>query len=78
HYSGNLILVLFTNRPKIFRVETLIERLTRLFPNLVSIVQNINYQNTNAIFGKEFRLLHGSETIADNMLGNEFEIYAPS
>lgn len=78
HYSGQLMLVLVTTRPKIFRIETLIERLTSQFPNLVSIVQNINDQNTNAIFGQEFRLLHGSETIADTMLGNEFEISAPS
>lgn len=78
HYSGQLMLILVTTRPKIFRVETLIERLTSQFPNLVSIIQNINDQNTNAIFGQEFRLLHGSETIVDMMLGNEFEISAPS
>ncbi|HEP1819699.1 TPA: 23S rRNA (uracil(1939)-C(5))-methyltransferase RlmD [Streptococcus suis] len=78
HYSGQLMLILVTTRPKIFRVETLIERLTSQFPSLVSIIQNINDQNTNAIFGQEFRLLHGSETIVDTMLGNEFEISAPS
>lgn len=78
HYSGQLMLILVTTRPKIFRVETLIERLTSQFTNLVSIIQNINDQNTNAIFGQEFRLLHGSETIVDTMLGNEFEISAPS
>lgn len=78
HYSGQLMLILVTTRPKIFRVETLIERLISQFPNLVSIIQNINDQNTNAILGKEFRLLHGSETIVDTMLGNEFEISAPS
>lgn len=78
HYSGQLMLILVTTRPKIFRVETLIERLTTVFPKLVSIIQNINDQNTNAILGKEFRLLHGSETIVDTMLGNEFEISAPS
>ncbi|NQI34945.1 23S rRNA (uracil(1939)-C(5))-methyltransferase RlmD [Streptococcus suis] len=78
HYTGQMMLVLVTTRPKIFRVETLIERLTEAFPNLVSIIQNINDQNTNAIFGQEFRLLHGSETIVDRMLDNEFEISAPS
>ncbi|MBO4108445.1 23S rRNA (uracil(1939)-C(5))-methyltransferase RlmD [Streptococcus suis] len=78
HYSGQLMLVLVTTRPKIFRVETLVERLTTAFPNLVSIIQNINDQNTNAILGKEFRLLHGLKTIVDTMLGNEFEISAPS
>ncbi|HFI2662924.1 TPA: 23S rRNA (uracil(1939)-C(5))-methyltransferase RlmD [Streptococcus suis] len=78
HYTGQMMLVLVTTRPKIFRVETLIERLTEAFPNLISIIQNINDQNTNAIFGQEFRLLHGSEKIVDRMLGNEFEISAPS
>ncbi|HEM3625032.1 TPA: 23S rRNA (uracil(1939)-C(5))-methyltransferase RlmD [Streptococcus suis] len=78
HYSGQLMLIIVTTRPKIFRIETLIERLTSQFPNLVSVIQNINDQNTNAIFGQEFRLLFGSETIVDEMLGNEFEISAPS
>ena len=78
HYSGQLMLIIVTTRPKIFRIETLIERLTSQFPNLVSVIQNINDQNTNAIFGQDFRLLYGSETIVDTMLGNEFEISAPS
>ncbi len=78
HYSGQLMLILVTTRPKIFRIETLIERLTSQFPNLVSVIQNINDQHTNAIFGHEFRLLHGTETLVDTMLGNEFEISAPS
>lgn len=78
HYSGQLMLILVTTRPKIFRVDSLVERLTVAFPNLVSILQNINDQPTNAILGKEFRLLYGQETIVDTMLGNEFEISAPS
>lgn len=78
HYSGQLMLIIVITRPKIFRIETLIERLTSQFPNLVSVIQNINDQNTNAIFGQDFRLLYGSETIVDTMLGNEFEISAPS
>ncbi|TAA14447.1 23S rRNA (uracil(1939)-C(5))-methyltransferase RlmD [Streptococcus parasuis] len=78
HYSGQLMLIIVTTRPKIFRIETLVERLTSQFPNLVSVIQNINDQNTNAIFGQDFRLLYGSETIVDTMLGNEFEISAPS
>ncbi len=69
HYSGQLMLIIVTTRPKIFRIETLIERLTSQFPNLVSVIQNINDQNTNAIFGQDFRLLYGSETIVDTDVG---------
>ena len=78
HYTGEMMLVLVTTRPKIFRVEQLIEQLTTEFPNLVSVIQNINDQKTNAILGQEFRLLYGKETITDQMLGNNFEISAQS
>lgn len=78
HYTGQMMLVLVTTRPKVFRIEVLVDQLTKEFPNLVSILQNINDQQTNAILGKEFRLLYGTETIVDQMLGNEFEISAQS
>ena len=78
HYSGQLMLILVTTRPKLFHIDVLIQRLIEAFPSLVSIIQNINDQNTNTIFGKEFRLLYGSDTIVDSMLGNEFAISAPS
>lgn len=78
HYTGEMMLVLVTTRPKIFRVEQLIEQLTKEFPNLVSVIQNMNDRKTNAIFGPDFRLLYGKETITDQMLGNNFEISAQS
>lgn len=78
HYTGELMLVLVTTRPKIFRIEQLIDQLTKDFPNLVSIIQNINDQKTNVILGKEFRTLYGKDTISDQMLGNRYEISAQS
>ncbi|MFC3928492.1 23S rRNA (uracil(1939)-C(5))-methyltransferase RlmD [Streptococcus caprae] len=78
HYTGQMMLVLVTTRPKIFRVEQLIAQVTEAFPAVVSILQNINDQNTNAIFGSEFRTLYGQDTITDTMLGNSYEISAQS
>lgn len=78
HQTGEMMLVLVTTRPKIFRIEQLIEQLVATFPDLVSIIQNINDQNTNAIFGQEFRTLYGKDTITDTMLGNTYEISAQS
>ena len=78
HYSGQLMLVFVTTRPKIFRIDQIIAKITEAFPNVVSIIQNINDKNTNAIFGKEFRTLYGQDTITDNMLGNDYEISAQS
>ena len=63
HYSGEIMVILVTSRPKIFRVEQLIERLTEAFPAIKSIMQNINDQPGNAIFGREFRTLYGQDFI---------------
>lgn len=41
-------------------------------------MQNINDQNTNAIFGKEWRTLYGQDYITDQMLGNDFQIAGPA
>lgn len=78
HYSGQMMLVFVTTRPKIFRIDQIIAKITETFPNVVSIIQNINDKNTNAIFGKEFRTLYGQDTITDRMLGNDYEISAQS
>ena len=78
HYSGQIMVILVTTRPKIFKIDQLIELLLVQFPAIVSVMQNINDQNTNAIFGKEFRILYGQDFITDRMLGQEFEIAAPA
>ena len=78
HYSGEIMVILVTTRSKIFRVEQLIERLVEAFPAIESIMQNINDQNTNTIFGKDWRTLHGRDYIIDRMLNNDFQIAAPA
>ena len=78
HHSGQIMVILVTTRPKIFRVEQLIEQVIKQFPEIVSVMQNINEQNTNAIFGKEWRVLYGQDYITDQMLGNSFQISGPA
>ncbi|MBM7637105.1 23S rRNA (uracil(1939)-C(5))-methyltransferase RlmD [Streptococcus saliviloxodontae] len=78
HYTGQIMLVLVTTRPKVFRIEQMIEKIVAAFPEVVSIIQNINDQNTNAILGQEFKILYGSDTIEDKMLGNTYDISAQS
>ncbi|MDG9070185.1 23S rRNA (uracil(1939)-C(5))-methyltransferase RlmD [Streptococcus pneumoniae] len=78
HYSGQIMVILVTTRPKVFRVEQLIEQLIKQFPEIVSVMQNINDQNTNAIFGKEWRTLYGQDFITDQMLGNDYQIAGPA
>ncbi|MBZ2056664.1 23S rRNA (uracil(1939)-C(5))-methyltransferase RlmD [Streptococcus sanguinis] len=78
HYLGEIMVILVTTRPKIFRVERLMEHLTEAFPAIKSIMQNINDQPGNAIFGKDWRTLYGQDYITDQMLGHDFQIAAPA
>ena len=78
HHSGEIMVILVTTRPKVFRVDQLIEQLIKQFPAIKSVMQNINDQNTNAIFGKEWRVLYGQDYITDQMLGNDFQISGPA
>ncbi len=78
HYSGEIMVILVTTRPKIFRVEQLMDRLTEAFPAIKSIMHNINDQPGNAIFGKDWRTHYGQDYITDQMLGNDFQIAAPA
>lgn len=78
HYTGETMLVLVTTRPKIFRIEQIIQQITQAFPEVVSIIQNINDKNTNVVFGSEFRTLYGKDTISDSLLGRTYKISAQS
>ena len=78
HYSGQIMVIFVTTRPKIFRVDQLIEQLIKQFPEIVSVMQNINDQNTNAIFGKEWHTLYGQDFITDKMLDNDYQIAGPA
>ena len=78
YHSGEIMVILVTTRPKIFRVDQLIEQLIKQFPAIKSVMQNINDQNTNVIFGKEWQVLYGQDYITDQMLRNSFQISGPA
>ena len=44
------------------------------YPNIKSVIQNINDEKTNVIFGKRSIVLLGQEYITDTLLGKEFKI----
>lgn len=55
HHSGQIMVILVTTRPN-FQWDQLIEQLYQVISRIVSNMQNINDQNTNVIFGKEYVL----------------------
>ncbi|OFI46781.1 23S rRNA (uracil-5-)-methyltransferase RumA [Floricoccus penangensis] len=78
HHSGEIMVTLITTKKKIFRIDQIVDALTEKFPNIVSIMQNVNESHGNALFGPDWFVLYGKEYIEDQMLGNTYQISGPS
>ncbi|QGG57840.1 23S rRNA (uracil(1939)-C(5))-methyltransferase RlmD [Paenibacillus sp. B01] len=76
--TGEMMVVLVTNGPRIPRVEDWIAGIREALPQVKSIVQNVNKRQTNVIFGDETRTLWGSDVIYDELDGIRFAISARS
>ncbi|MBF2600957.1 23S rRNA (uracil(1939)-C(5))-methyltransferase RlmD [Listeria seeligeri] len=77
HTTGQLMLVLVTTKDRLPFKEEIIRDLTEQLA-LTSIVQNINPQKTNVIFGERTKTLWGKDIIEDTIHGIRFAISARS
>lgn len=78
-YETDEVMVTFvTNTKDLPHSNKLIEQLTKKFPQIVSIVHNINLQKTNVIVGKKMKLLYGKKYLYDNIGDLTFGISAGS
>ena len=76
--TGELMVVLVTRSKKFPQKEEAIALIKKVVPNVTSIMQNVNSQKTNVIFGNETILLHGKSFIVDTIGDIKFEISARS
>lgn len=76
--TGEIMVVLVTRKKKFPQKEAVIEIIRRVIPNVTSIMQNVNDQKTNVIFGEETILLYGKPVIVDAIGDIDFEISARS
>ncbi|PMU46842.1 23S rRNA (uracil-5-)-methyltransferase RumA, partial [Pseudomonas sp. GP01-A3] len=58
--------------------EELVSKIVEKYPNITSIIQNVNNEKTNVILGNQTFVLFGSETIKDKIGDITFEISARS
>lgn len=72
------MLVLITRTEKLPHVETIVKEITSTFPNVKSIIQNINPDRTNVILGEKTKVLWGDEYIHDKIGDLTFAISARS
>lgn len=73
-FSNEIMVIFVTTDSKMFRRESVIKELIAKFPNIKTIVQNINSKKTNAILGDKNINLYGNGYIMDYLNGYKFKI----
>lgn len=77
HYE-ELMVVLVTSIMNFPGQRNFINELTRLHPEITTVVENVNKRHTNVILGNEEKVLFGPGYIKDKILDLTFEISASS
>ena len=72
--TDDVMLVLVVNGQHLPHEQEFIAALRKAHPELTSIFLNVNQKRTNAILGRETRLLWGSTSMSDKLLDCTFEI----
>lgn len=76
--TGEVMVILVTRKKKFTQQKEAIELIKRMVPDVTSIMQNVNSERTNVIFGDETKCLYGKDVIIDSIGGIDFEISARS
>lgn len=77
-HSGEMMVVFVTNGAQFLAGEKLARELVMLYPEIKSVVQNINESRDNVILGTVTKVLWGKETIVDRIGKLKFKISAQS
>ena len=72
--TDDVMLVLVVNGQHLPHEQEFVAALRKAHPDLTSIFLNVNQKRTNAILGRETRLLWGSTSMSDKLLDCTFEI----
>lgn len=76
--TGEIMVVLITNKKKFPQKDEAVEAIKKILPDVTSIVQNVNNEKTNVIFGEKTMTLWGKDVIEDLIGDVRFEISARS
>ena len=71
HSDKIMLCIVVFNKSVTDRLKGLAVKISAEFPQIKSVLVNVNNQNTNVILGKENHLLYGSENITDIMCDNK-------
>ena len=72
--SGEFMIMFVTNGEEFKSKEKIVRELTMMYPDITSIIQNVNTQNTNVILGEKCITLYGEDCIVDKLGDYKFKI----
>lgn len=72
--TGEIMLCIVTAKKGFKEEKLFVEQITAQFPQIKSIIINVNPQKTNVILGKKCRTIFGKDTISDILCGVQVEI----
>ncbi|MCL2676916.1 MAG: 23S rRNA (uracil(1939)-C(5))-methyltransferase RlmD [Streptococcaceae bacterium] len=76
HYSGQIMLIFVLTSKNFPKLEEIKTSICAKFPNIKSILLNVNTSNGNSILGQEMHTIFGQDYITDSMLDKTFQISA--
>lgn len=74
HELSEILLILGTKSAKLPFSKTIAEGITKSFPQIIGVVQNINRERSNVILGQEDKLLFGRDYLHDELQGLRFRL----
>lgn len=74
NYKNEIMLVLITNEYKIPNEKEIVNKVVTKFPNVISVIKNINKMGNNVILGNDSVCLYGKDEIEDEILGIKYHI----
>ena len=76
--TNEIMCIIVTNEGKIANENVLVNTITSKYPEVKTIVKNINNKNTNVILGDKNIILYGDGYIYDELMEYKFKISAKS
>ncbi len=76
--TGEAMVIIITRSKSLFPKSKIIPAITEKFPEVVSIVHNINSRKTAAIFGDQSEVLFGKASYEEKVAGKSFDVTAQS
>ncbi|HLR65503.1 MAG TPA: 23S rRNA (uracil(1939)-C(5))-methyltransferase RlmD [Pseudogracilibacillus sp.] len=78
HETKDTMVILVTRTKKLRHEREIVEAIIKQFPEVKSIVHNVNSDRTNVILGRKNRTLYGTDYIVDTIGDLQFKIAPPS